>query len=245
MNKNLLNILFLALFILLSSCKKNEYDYIGPKLGKTGTFIDNRDKKEYKWVKIGKQVWMSENLSYTGSNIKQITDNYDWYNNYNGDAWSYYDNVESNSNRYGILYQWKAAEIACPKGWHLPTEIEWLELENYLKENGYSSDGIIGNNKIAKALATNSGWNKSNISNVIGNSDSDEYRNITGFSAIPCGYRAYTGEFQKKNIEFYVWSATEDDNDIFGNYNLKYDSSKIYTFHDNKNYGFSVRCIKN
>ena len=73
MNKNLLNILFLALFILLSSCKKNEYDYIGPKLGKTGTFIENRDKKEYKWVKIGKQVWMSEKIVALGGQSLSIT----------------------------------------------------------------------------------------------------------------------------------------------------------------------------
>lgn len=230
--------------VLFSGCKKNEDTKTPPTTGKTGIFIDTRDNKEYKWVEIGNQVWMSENLSYTGNDIKNITDNYDWYDNSNGDAWSYYDNNESDGNTYGVLYQWKAAEIACPDGWHLPSDAEWLELENYLKEKGYSYDGVIGNDKIAKSLATNSGWSSSNNLGAVGNTDFKEYRNITGFSAFASGYRAYTGEFVSKNEECYWWSATEGDSDLFGNLNLKFDSSKMYTFHDNKINGFSVRCIK-
>ena len=69
-------------------------------LGNIGTFTDNRDGQTYKWVKIGKQVWMSENLNH-----KKV------------DSWCY-NNTASKCNQYGRLYNWEAAKDACPNGWH-------------------------------------------------------------------------------------------------------------------------------
>jgi len=248
MNKKLISILLMGVLvstILSSGCKKEDEKMKDPPaIGKTGTYTDSRDNKEYKWIEIGSQVWMSENLAYTGSGIKNIADNYDWYDNANADAWSYYDNQESNKNAYGVLYQWKAAEIACPDGWHLPTDAEWMQLETYLKENGYSYDGVNGSVKIAKSLALNSSWSASGKLGAVGNSDYSEYRNVSGFSAAASGYRAYTGEFAKKSKECYWWSSTEAGSDTYGDYSLIYDNSKMYNFHDNMKYGYSVRCIK-
>ena len=253
MNKKLVSILLLGILVstvLSSGCKKEDENKDDgekvdlPTKGNTGTFTDSRDNKDYKWIEIGSQVWMSENLAYTGSDIKNIADNYDWYDNTNADAWSYYNNNESNKSSYGVLYQWKAAGIACPDGWHLPTDAEWIELENYLKEKGYSCDGVVGNDKIAKSMALNSGWDNSSNLGAVGNSDFAEFINVSGFSASASGFRAYTGEFTNKSKECYWWSYTEDSSDIYGNYNLKFDSPKVYTFHDNKTYGFSVRCVK-
>lgn len=79
------------------------------------TFTDNRDGHVYKWVKIGDQVWMAENLVYKTNN----------------GSWAY-DNNESNVIKYGRLYNCKTARNVSPRGWHLPTDAEWTILNNYL-----------------------------------------------------------------------------------------------------------------
>jgi uncharacterized protein (TIGR02145 family) len=104
------------------------------KIAKTetfGTITDNRDKKKYKTVKIGSQVWMAENLSFNAKGSKC------------------YDNKPANCNKYGRLYDWNTARSACPKGWHLPTDAEWAALENAV-----GGSWIAGNQLKAK-----SGWN--------------------------------------------------------------------------------------
>ena len=76
---------------------------------KVGSFIDSRDGRTYKTIKIGSQNWMAENLNYTTTNSVC----------FNKDA--------SNCTKYGRLYTWAAANGAkvCPNGWHLPSSTEW------------------------------------------------------------------------------------------------------------------------
>ncbi len=79
------------------------------------TIADTRDNKLYKIVRIGKQVWMAENLNYDAG----------------VGSWFYNDNV-AYAEIYGRLYDWQTACNVCPDGWHLPKKSEWENLINYL-----------------------------------------------------------------------------------------------------------------
>jgi len=248
--KNLFLIGGIVVSVILSSCKKEDDNTSGsgtnPPSNETGTFTDSRDSKTYKWVKIGEQVWMSENLNYTGSEIKHITDNDEWENNSDYDGWSYFHNSDSLGKIYGALYQWEAAKKACPAGWHLPTDEEWMQLENYLIENGYSYDGVIGNSYIAKSLSSTTGWSMtSGNQGAVGNSDFPEYRNKTGFSALPGGCRDYrNGRFFNLSRLGFWWSATEYDSDNIYTSSLDYSTTEIYHYNYLKSSGFPVRCVR-
>jgi uncharacterized protein (TIGR02145 family)/uncharacterized repeat protein (TIGR02543 family) len=96
------------------------------------TFVDDRNGKTYKKVKIGSQTWMAENLNYEPSS---------------GNSWCY-DNKDSYCNQYGRLYDWSTANNVCPSGWHLPSRVEWTTLVNYA--GGSSTAG--------KKLKATNGW---------------------------------------------------------------------------------------
>lgn len=125
----------------------------------SGTFTDDRDGHKYKWVKIGDQVWMAENLAFktaTGS----------WAIN----------NDESNVAIYGRLYNWTTAMTVCPAGWHLPSKDEWPVLTDFL--GGFHVAG--GKMKTTGTIEAGTGlWHNPNT----------EATNVSGFSALPGGMR--------------------------------------------------------
>ena len=100
------------------------------------TFTDTRDGKTYKTVKLGEKIWMAENLNYemrdsvmtncTGNDPKGCDMGFptiqspSWCNG----------NKKENCDKYGRLYTFEAAKVACPTGWHLPEVEEWPERGN-------------------------------------------------------------------------------------------------------------------
>jgi len=100
-----------------------------------GSFTDSRDGKTYKYVIIGKQVWMAENLDYGGKN---------------DDIGECYGKIPENCRKYGALYREDESRKVCPSGWHLPSTKEWQILVNFAGGAG----------KAARKLKAKSGWNE-------------------------------------------------------------------------------------
>jgi uncharacterized protein (TIGR02145 family) len=79
-----------------------------PATPASSTYTDSRDSQVYNWVKVGNQVWMTDNLRF----------------NVPAGSWAY-NNDSVNLPTFGRLYTWKSAQTACPKGWHLASDKEW------------------------------------------------------------------------------------------------------------------------
>ena len=217
------------------------------------TFTDSRDGKVYKTVTIGEQVWMAENLAYLPSVVGPATESYTapyyYIYGYNGTSVAT-AKATTNYQTYGVLYNWPAALTACPSGWHLPSDEEWTQLETYLANNGHNYDGSIGGDnfrdKIAISLASATGWNSSTGTGAIGNTNTayDAYRNKSGFSALPGGYRFTNGSFYSIGYCGYWWSSTQYSTDLAWTRSLYYSDSDVSRSLTNKEDGISVRCVR-
>ena len=134
-----------------------------------------------------------------------------------------YKDSASNCTKYGRLYTWAAAKAACPSGWHLPTEVEFKELVAT----------VGGSSTAGKMLKSTSGWYSS------GNG-TDAY----SFSALPAGYGSDYGYYGNEGDNAHFWSSTENGSySAYGMY-LDYYDDNAYLDNSVKDYGFSVRCVK-
>lgn len=220
-------------------------------MGLTETVTD-ADGNVYTTVKIGNQIWTAENLMTTnyndGERITLVTNNSKWKEFAISEkaAYCWYENEIINKEKYGALYNWYSVNTGklAPKGWHVPTEEEWLELESYLNANSYNWDGTKKGFKIAKALAAKTDWVTDTTLGTIGSDLSKN--NLSDFSALPGGFRNDNGFFKGQGSDGYWWSAT--DLAFFPSQasmrNLRYNLAIRNTGSHKKGCGFSLRLVR-
>jgi uncharacterized protein (TIGR02145 family) len=211
------------------------------------------DGNTYDFAIYGNQLWTVENAEMVtyrnGTEIPQVTDDTEWEALTTG-AWCY----NNNDPTKGKLYNWYAVagihdanpntpnkEFA-PEGWHVPTDAEWTTLEEYLIANGYNYDGTTTGNKIAKAMASTTGWDISTREGTAGYDQS--LNNSSGFNAFPEGNRYSNGSFYIEGYNAVFWSSTEyNANNAWSRY-LFNDNSYLIRNYNVKQNGFSVRFVR-
>jgi uncharacterized protein (TIGR02145 family) len=215
--------------------------------------VNDIDGNTYDYITYGNQVWTVENAEMVtyrdGTPIPQVTDATEWQNLTTG-AWSYYNNDPTKPR----LYNWYAVmgihdidpntpnkEFA-PQGWHVPSDAEWTTLENYLIANGYNYDGTTTENKIAKAMASTTGWNSSTNPGAIANDQS--LNNSSGFNAFPEGVRDFSGSFNDEGNYAIFWSSPEYNTNNAWVRNLYKHLSYLNSFSYDKRDGLSVRFVR-
>ena len=190
---------------------------------------------QIKGVKIGKQIWMTENLKvYNFNNLDPIPEaknEYEWQKagKNHKPAWCFYEYNSDNEKRYGLIYNWYAVNDPrgiAPKGWHIPNDKEWERLFKIAGNGDWDGD----------KLKSTSGWCK--------------YYNGTndyGFNAFPGGYTEEDGSvFGIEGIAEW-WSSTVSkyDSNYVKVYLVHYRIPTLYKTIEHKSLGFYVRCVKN
>jgi len=190
------------------------------------------DGNQYDVIIIGNQLWMKENLKVSkyrnGDAIPTGLVNSVWANTNKG-AYAIYNNDNTNNVRYGKLYNWYAVNDSrglCPSGWHIPSESDWSTLLSYL-------GGRLACGGKLKSIGT-SYWYSPN----------SDATNVSGFSALPGGYRNSDGSFGSIRLDAFFWSATEYDDYYAWDRSLGYNYGSVGRNNYYKKIGFSVRCLK-
>lgn len=212
------------------------------------TFVDDRDGTEYKIVTIGNDVWMAQNLAYIpfDENINYPTDQLDEGTELKNKTPRYYiydyfyphrDYAlnEENYKTYGVLYNWYAAANACPAGWHLPSDDEWIALADECGGKGQSGKALkVAGNQYWKPYSTPAD-------------------NSSGFSALPGGIVDRPHDRYIELGEVGSWWTSTESGDSYPGYgqtyaverDLSYNQTDLGQHARQKDQGMSVRCVRN
>lgn len=171
------------------------------------TFRDGRDGRIYHYTKAAGLDWMAQNLAYAG------------------EGHSYYD-CPVMDGIFGRYYTWDEAQRACPEGWRLPTNEEFLSFNNAFLKTPVAASA------------------KENFKNGAGNHMANGYFNATrlwefwpdvtpentsGLSLLPLGYLSIQGEANvfmdvMKYAMFWTADTYGEEQAYYRSVYMKYDS---------------------
>jgi uncharacterized protein (TIGR02145 family) len=184
-------------------------------------------------VDIGGQCWMRYDMTNIPTNFNPAPT---WVNSTDqGWSGSYSGGPFTNEGR---LYQWSAAmnnstteraQGVCPTGWHVPSDCEWMYLEDTLgmtttlqQTNGWRGTQGRDLSTLTLATATNS----------------------SGFTALFAGFRGIDGTFYKRGSRGFWWSSSASSaTDAYSRY-LNNSYAGVNRYSGSKALGFTVRCLK-
>jgi uncharacterized protein (TIGR02145 family) len=198
------------------------------------------DGNTYDTIKIGNQIWMSENLKTTKyqdgtplDNTGQTTNDVWAVASASGSTkyWALVNGTTANTQTYGLVYNQFAVTGStteatanvnlCPSGWHVPTSAEFSTLVTTL-----------GTNPGTQAKSTTL-WNTS-TGYIPGT-------NSSGFNGLPPGARNYTdGNWLNFSSHGYFWTTSSGVSRL-----LNFTITSFVQLTYSSLYGFSVRCLRN
>ena len=196
----------------------------------------------YHTVAIGNQCWLRENM-----NIGiMIPSDSSQTNNSIIEKYCYEDDT-ANCTKYGGLYQWKemvkyfplqGIQGICPNGWHIPSDVEWKELEGYVDTHYGPGDPEWDMTQFrgfdaGKHLKSLLGW--------YANGHGDNWYD---FKALPGGFWESGLNFQEESEGAHFWTSTHDSGQNGIKRSLRFDEDRSSRAYYWEQAAFSVRCIR-
>ncbi len=196
-----------------------------------GRGVYDIDGNRYKTVLIGKKEWMSSNLNVTkfnnGDPIDFFTQDTLW-EDLNTAAYVDFPR-QYRSNMTGKLYNWYVIgdkRNVCPINWHIPTDVEWSNLINYLGGSNFAGENL-KKQQFKLPLFRDKRYLKSN------------------FNALLNGYIGFDGHFCEFGEIAVWWSSTQNVSNTAWNRAIFKDNSNVYRDDEIKQTGLSLRCVRN
>jgi uncharacterized protein (TIGR02145 family) len=202
--------------------------------GSLGNKYANGANGTYSVVEIGGQCWMQESIDVNPAESPTWVSSTDvgWY--------GYYSSTYQAAGE-GTLLQWSAAmdgatteraKGVCPTDWHIPSDCEWMYLENSLgmttadqQDTGFRNSGTVGS-KLSTLTDNGNGTNSS------------------GFTALLAGGRDASGALGYRGARGRRWSSSEASATDAHLRSLFSSLVGVFRGSLNKAIGFSVRCLK-
>jgi uncharacterized protein (TIGR02145 family) len=212
-----------VLMIITAGCKKENENIT----------VTDYEGNIYKTVKLGRQLWMAENLRSTrfndGTEIANITDGLSW-----GDpsattpAYCWYNNDSvSFMSTYGALYNYYAVKTSklCPTGWHVSSDDEWTTMIALFGTPGEAGGKLCETGNLHWQSIINA-------------------TNESGFTALPGGRRYINyGAFLEMGKAGYWWTSTPWGS-FQAYYRGIYPNMGVISGWVENGVGYSVRCVK-
>jgi uncharacterized protein (TIGR02145 family) len=189
-------------------------------------------------IRLGNQIWMDRHLSVqtfrNGDPIPEASTSVEWQQagKEKKPAWCYYKNDPVIGEKYGVMYNWYAVmdpRGLAPVGWHVPTNEEWIILENYF---GVSQAGTKIKCDSTENENGNTGTNRE-------------------FCALLGGYRTIEGNFTGLDEFIYLTSASEEklpeskDKFFIWGRGIHVQNAGAMRCGLEKEFGLYVRCVRN
>ena len=174
-----------------------------------GVLIDPRDGRRYSTMRVGSLEWMRENLDFASPESRC------------------FDDKPSVCSHLGRLYPFDSARDACPQGWRLPTDEEWMELEASagISRRQLRREEVRGK-KAGESLRM---WGESQLDLAL------------------AGYRSRDGSYLCYGLCTLLWSGTEtSDGRVWYRKVQTWSPEKdgVWRGRIDREYALSVRCVR-
>ncbi|MBL4656865.1 MAG: fibrobacter succinogenes major paralogous domain-containing protein, partial [Flavobacteriales bacterium] len=219
----------------------------------SGDSIQDADGNWYQTAQFGTQWWMTEDLNVgteiapAGNQTNNATIEKYCHGGINGTS------TQGDCSVWGGLYQWDeamqyvttvGAQGICPTGWHIPTDAEWMILEEYLGMCPGGTNACPGTACSGEECwrGTDQGDQLKTAADCAGGTNCG----ISGFEFLLAGSRVYVdGNFYELNMSGSIWTSNETAATTAYARHVFDNNSQVYRMPNNvKQNGYSVRCIK-